>query len=274
MRIGFVLIVLFGALMAFKVMESMPASASFSVIERKVLPMDISFEKMQARTLLNSTREALNLSILSPNATLEDAAQAHADYLVQNRASSHYEESGKAHFTGKVPLARAFTAGYQASQVSENLSTHNDSAQNSMDGLFAAIYHRFGFLSSNIDEVGVGVTQDKAESQNSAFVYVMGNSEFNRVCSSEHFRGNGNYVTSVCKEKEHRIAEKTFNEVMQGNQVNNPKIIVYPYDGQKEVPLAFYNESPVLSLMRIILMRYVFIILSFLIKIEKLLLYA
>jgi len=170
--------------------------------------------------------------------------QAHANYLVSNKESSHSEIEGHPNFTGIRPLDRAFYAGYNASYVSENLSGKNTNAQSSVDGLFSAIYHRFGFLNPSIDEIGVGVTQDKKNSQNSAFVYVMGNSELNRLCSVESFNGFGKYVYKVCREKEHRIAEKKFRKAQIYNKQNNPKIILYPYDGQSEVPPAFYSEIP------------------------------
>ena len=244
MRIGFVFTLLMGATVAFLVIDKM-AMASPQILEkRKVLPMDVSFEQSQAYSKLNSIREALQLTRLSSNEELTKTAQAHADYLVANKASSHYETEGKAYFTGKAPLDRAFHAGYNASSVSENLSTHNYDAQSSIDGLFAAIYHRFGFLSLSIDEIGIGATQDKTDAQNSAFVYVMGNSEFNRVCTFETFKGSGSYNYGVCRDKAHKIDPKVYKEVLDANKIHNPKIIVYPYAGQDEVPLAFYDESP------------------------------
>ena len=244
MRIGFIFTLLMGATVVFLAIDKMAMASPQTFEERKVLPMDVSFEQSQAYSKLNTIREALQLTRLSTNELLIKAAQAHADYLVANKDSSHYEMQGKAYFTGKAPLDRAFYAGYNASSVSENLSTHNRDAQSSIDGLFAAIYHRFGFLSPSIDEIGIGTTQDKQESENSAFVYVMGNSEFNRVCSFETFRGTGSYVYGVCRDKAHKMTQKTYDDVMDSNKVHNPKIILYPYDGQVEVPLAFYNESP------------------------------
>ena len=147
-----------GATVAFLAIDKMAMASPQTLEERKVLPMDVSFEQSQAYSKLNSIRDALQLTRLSSNELLTNAAQAHADYLVANKDSSHYETQGKAYFTGKAPLDRAFHAGYNASSVSENLSTHNYDAQSSIDGLFAAIYHRFGFLSPSIDEIGIGVT--------------------------------------------------------------------------------------------------------------------
>jgi len=244
MRIGFVFLVVLAALLFYRFMDIAATASPRHVIEKQALPMDVPFERIQARAEVNSIREAMQMQTLSQNDHLDAAAQAHADYLVLNHESSHNEIEGHKNFTGTRPLDRAFYAGYNASYVSENLSGKNKNAQSSIDGLFSAIYHRFGFLSPSIDEIGVGVTQDEENSQNSAFVYVMGNSELNRLCSVKSFNGFGKYVYKVCREKDHRIAEKKFRKAQTYNKQNNPKIILYPHDGQNEVPPAFYSEIP------------------------------
>ncbi len=48
----------------------------------------------------------------------------------------------------------------------------------------------------------------------------------------------------MCKNREHRIAEKKFLKALNYNKQNNPEIVIYPYDGQEEVPPAFYSEVP------------------------------
>ncbi len=244
MRIGFMVIVGLSALLFYRFIDIAAIASPRQVIEKQALPMDVPFERMQVRTAVNSIREAMQMPTLSQNEQLDAAAQAHADYLVLNNESSHDEIEGHRNFTGSRPLDRAFYAGYNSSYVSENLSGKNTNAQSSVDGLFSAIYHRFGFLSPSIDEIGVGVTQDEENSQNSAFVYVMGNSELNRLCSVKSFSGFGKYVYKVCREKEHRIAEKKFRKAQRYHKQNNPKIIFYPYDGQSEIPPAFYSEIP------------------------------
>jgi len=244
MRIGFMVTVVLSALLVYRFMDIAATAAPHQIMEKQVLPMDVSFEKIQARTAVNSIREAMQMQTLSQNEQLSAAAQAHADYLVLNQESSHSEIEGHKGFTGIRPVDRAFYAGYNAAYVSENLSGKNPNAQSSVDGLFSAIYHRFGFLNPGIDEIGVGVTQDEENTRNSAFVYVMGNSELNRLCSVKSFNGFGKYVYKTCREKEHRIAEKKFRKAQIYHKQNNPKIILYPYDGQTEVPPAFYSEIP------------------------------
>jgi len=214
------------------------------VIIRTVSPMDTVYEKSNARTHLNSIREAIGLNTLVQNDFLADAAQAHADYLVHNKISSHYEMEGLSGFTGIKPSDRALYANYASSSVSENLSTHTYDAKASIDGLFSAIYHRFGFLSFGIDEIGIGVAQEKRKTSNSAFVYEMANSNLERVCREKSFSGEGKYYYKLCKDISHRVSEKIFKNAQNANKRHNPEIVVYPYDGQDEVPPVFYDEDP------------------------------
>lgn len=213
------------------------------VIERKVLPMDVSFETIEAESYLNQIRTAMGMQRLSHNPNLQSAAKAHARYLVINNKHGHEESEGHKNFTAQSASERAFFFGYDSAMVSENLSTQNHNARTSVDGLFSAIYHRFGFLSPTISEVGVGIAQDTPDSAKSAFVYLMGNSDLNALCSGKSFTGVGKYWTG-CKERSHRIKDKDFTEALNRSKGNNPEIILYPYDGQQEVPPAFYAEIP------------------------------
>jgi len=219
-------------------------SSEKKVVIRKAPPMDIHYEKSRALRLLNDIREAMGMNTLLHNDMLAKAAQAHANYLVQNGVTSHVERSGLQGFTGRTPAQRAVRSGYLSTQVTENLSTKNRNAQSSIDGLFSAIYHRFGFLDTGIDEIGVGTMQDPHDSDKSAFVYLMGNSRLNALCHEKSFRGYGKYVYGVCRDKDHRIAQKRFLEAKEANQKYNPKIVFYPYDGQENVPTAFFDEIP------------------------------
>ena len=244
MRLSFMAIVLLLAILFWQLVEHDVTAAPREVVVRKALPMDVSFEKIEARTYLNSIREAMQMQTLMQNDELASAAQAHADYLVLNSESSHDEVKGYKNFTGTKPVDRAFCAGYHSLQVSENLSIKNYNARSSVDGLFSAIYHRFGFLSPDIDEIGVGAAQDGEDSANSAFVYMMGNGELNRLCTTNSFKGVGQYLYRICKESEHRVDKRAFDDALNFTKRNNPKIILYPYDGQDEVPPGFYSEVP------------------------------
>ena len=244
MRVSFVIVVLLASMLFWQFIEYRTHTSLGEVVERKALPMDVSYETMEARIYLNSIREIMNMQRLAQNKQLKTAAQAHADYLVLNDESAHEEMIGHKNFTGITPVERAFHAGYASSQVSENLSSKNHNARSSVDGLLSAIYHRFGFLSPGIDQIGVGVTQDMKDSDKSAFVYLMGNSVLNQLCTGSSFSGSGKYIYRVCKNSEHRIKEKEFYTSLQYSKQNSPKIIFYPYDGEEEVPPAFYSEVP------------------------------
>lgn len=244
MRIFLIIFILSADIVAWSLFGLGTETKEKEVEVRTVLPMDIEYEKVAARSHLNSIREAMGLNTLLQNDLLNVAAQAHSDYLVANEESSHYEIEGDQKFVGVQPVDRTLYANYASTYVSENLSTHTYSAQDSIDGLFSAIYHRFGFLSQSIDEIGVGTAQDKSKTSNSAFVYVMGNSHLERLCHDKSFSGTGKYYYKICKNETHRIGEKVFQQAQVSNKRYNPEIIVYPYDGQIEVPPAFYDESP------------------------------
>ena len=238
------LFVLFFLLFAFwKLSDTDIRLSSKEIIERKVFLMDVSFETIEAESYLNQIRTAMGMQRLSSNTNLQSAAKAHAHYLVTNNEHGHEESEGHKNFTAQHAAERAFFFGYDSAMVSENLSTRNHNARRSVDGLFSAIYHRFGFLSPSISELGVGIAQDQSDSDKSAFVYLMGNSDLNALCSGRSFSGVGKYWKG-CKDRSHRIKDKDFTEALNSSKGNNPDIILYPYDGQKEVPPAFYAEIP------------------------------
>jgi len=244
MRIKFIFSVTILALFVFYFLEHKVEASSKKTIERKVFPMDLSYETMEAKNSLNQIRQSMGMLKLESNEELKKASKAHAKYMLANREYSHYEIEGKSNFTGIKPIDRALSTGYNAHGVSENLSSKNYSAQSSLDGLFSAIYHRFGFLNPKIDEIGIAIDQDESNPKNSAFVYLMGNSRLNALCSGKSFNRNGRYVYGVCRDKKHRIFEKVYKRSINENMKYSPKIIVYPYDGQEDIFPAFYTETP------------------------------
>jgi len=135
-------------------------SASKEVIVKEALALDFVMEKIHLIDYLNELREAVGLARFNHSAMLEESAENHALYLIDNNETSHYEISGKIGFTGVSISERVQAVGYKASYVSENLSGGSRDYKHSVDGLFSAIYHRFGFLNFKIDEIGIGINQD------------------------------------------------------------------------------------------------------------------
>jgi len=245
LRTGFLAALFFSLVLIWQSYDLSPASEPRRI--RLIAPkpmLDLESEKLFAIQKLNRIREATGLPPFALNSTLSKAAQAHADYLVIHHTSSHNEQPSKKGFSGKSPMERAARAGYGAKFVGENLSTKNHDAENSVDGLLSAIYHRFGFLNPLFDEIGAGIAQEKKDPDNSAFVYLMGNSEIEKLCKDRSFSGKGSYVYKVCRNPGHRIEARAYRRAKMIVRSLSPDIIKYPYDNQQNVPPAFYDETP------------------------------
>ncbi len=215
-----------------------------NTLENRVIPpMDKAYENTQGYSILNAIRSAMDMQTLSQNDQLQTAAQRHAAYLVKNKTESHYETENTAGYTAKLPSERALKTGYLSKVSSENLSTKNRDIKASIEGLFSAIYHRFGFLDPSIDEIGIGIEQDKANSYNSAFVYMMGNSNLNHLCQRSSYQSSGKYWR-LCKDDSKKIWDRDYKEAISQIKRYNPKIIAYPYRDQKDIPTVFYQEEP------------------------------
>ncbi len=107
---------------------------------------------------VNLTRQQVGLPALTLNANLNQSAKAHADYLQGSvQTISHYETPGLPGFTGVTPADRMTAAGYGWSSVNEVISGGIASGQSAVRGLVQAIYHRFGILSPDAAEAGIGV---------------------------------------------------------------------------------------------------------------------
>jgi len=110
---------------------------------------------------LNSIRQDTGLIKFNPNKKLDKAAASHANYLLRQQKNGHYEKRGWKGYTGKTPSARVVKAGYASKAVMENVSVNPKTSHQSIDTLFAAIYHRFVFLNFDKDEIGIGSTVTK-----------------------------------------------------------------------------------------------------------------
>ncbi len=206
--------------------------------------LNIYDEKQDALEYLNTLRKNSGMVAFYTNDKLELSAQNHAKYLIKNDKIGHFQIEGKAEFTGVAPAERAFFAGYKTHMIIENVSSNSPNFKESIDGLMSAIYHRFGFLDFQVDEIGIGVLQDVKNRQKNAYVYNMGIYELNELCKSELYDGVGNYVYNVCKDKSIKIKEVDFENALDSNRIHNKKIAIYPYDEQTGVPPAFFDEIP------------------------------
>ncbi|OQX58571.1 MAG: hypothetical protein B5M52_05245 [Helicobacteraceae bacterium 4484_230] len=134
-------------------------------------------EQEKGLIYLNSLRSGAGLITFSANSELDTAAQNHTDYLVYHNLFGHYEDkdSYPELFTGTAPSDRITYAGYDWMAYSENVSAGSDTIYRSIDGLMSAIYHRFGFLNFNTDEIGIGISSDNSYAYRTAYNYDMAN---------------------------------------------------------------------------------------------------
>ncbi len=215
---------------------------SQSVFAQQVLHSDAILGKSLA--YLNELRSQAGLVKFKPNNILYLSAQGHADYLFQNRLWGHVQQQNHAGFTGRTPMERMLAAGYSSRHNSENVSSHSGTAgpAKSINGLMSAIYHRFGFLSFDYDEVGIG---HKADESFHSYVYNMGNSSKAALCAApEEEIISGQYVFRVCAEESKKIKAGIFEKALKDVQLKNADIVVWPPQGGKNIPPAFYDEAP------------------------------
>jgi len=199
----------------------------------------------QAYAYLNQLRASAGLTEFSQKNQLEIAAFNHANYLADNFMTGHYEAQGTIGFTGVFPKDRTINAGYRSLSVSENVSTGNTNSIDSIDRLMSAIYHRLGFLDFVHNEIGIGIAKVSLEDPNSysAYTYNMGNAEYNALCEDSAFSGSGHYYFNVC-EPNININANTYQNVKVKAMGNNPNIVVWPVNGDHNVPPVFFEESP------------------------------
>ncbi len=199
-------------------------------------------EGVEARLYLNSLRQKAGLPSFYGNESLEKAAASHASYLAKNRTDGHYQAPALPGFSGKTPADRAVKAGYPSRMVKENLSSGNIDFKDSVDGLFSAIYHRFGFLDPVMDEIGIAYAEDAYGRR--IYVYDMGNYGVAGLCSEEERFTKGRYVTGICAQSDKKISSSRFEKVLDTNRKQSKDIILWPYEGQDDVPPAFFEEIP------------------------------
>jgi len=200
---------------------------------------------VQAQTpfeYLNQHREDAGMIPFSQNSYLDTSAYNHASYMMLNMDIGHVEDSSKPEFTGINPWDRAHAVGYKAS-ASENLTAGYFSYDISIDGLFTAIYHRFGFLSFGIDEIGIGMDVS-SDSTVEARVYNMGDSNIVELCDGTSFDGFGSYYHGICADETFRIEVSDYDDAKNINKQLNPDIVTWPYENQDDFQPVFFEESP------------------------------
>jgi uncharacterized protein YkwD len=205
---------------------SMQNSKTQKIISKNLI-IDNKKEEKEALIYLNKLRQGAGLIPLSSVNILNKASLNHANYLIKNHQYGHHEEYNKSGFTGELASDRVKREGYHTSLIIENVSSNNRNYKESIDGLFAAIYHRFAFLDFQGDQIGIAIQQNILNRAETAFVYNIGSSRLNKL-----YKENQN------------PSKKALIQALNGYKDINNKIVIYPFDKQSDVPPVFFNELP------------------------------
>jgi hypothetical protein len=206
--------------------------------------IDISLEEKRTLFYLNQLRKKSGLIPLNINSSLQSASKNHANYLIANHQIGHYENKNRSEYTGEYGSNRSVKMGYKTAMIIENVSSNNRNHKESVEGLMAAIYHRFGFLDFHIDEIGIGIAQNLENRAETAFVYDMGSQKLEKLCIDAENKKVLNPLENICSSPNSNITKSSFMEAIHAHRYQNAKFVVYPYDGQEDVTPVFYEELP------------------------------
>jgi len=175
---------------------------------QEVAVLNIVEEEENALNYLNTLRTGAGLLAFKTDSKLNTSARSHAQYLTNHLTFGHYEDSKFSDYTGKYASMRIMHVGYISPLVIENASTMNRNYKESVDNLFAAIYHRLAFLNTKVNTIGIGISQNQQKREHTSFVFNMSTNDIKK------------------------------------RYANNSKIITYPFNNQKDLPPAFFDERP------------------------------
>ncbi|RJG02643.1 hypothetical protein [Noviherbaspirillum sedimenti] len=123
----------------------------------------VGSDKLAGYAYLNAQRLACGFGLLQQDVKLDIAAQAHADYQINNNTSGHGENSVAfpVGFTGANVYDRNLAAGYSSTTWGEGIAYSfpaygTDLGQTNLKDLFAAPYHGRTLLLGYRD-IGIGV---------------------------------------------------------------------------------------------------------------------
>ena len=123
---------------------------------------------IDGRNWINYRRTQAGISVMSANAAISVAAQAHSDYQKINDIVSHDEIVGKIGYTGANLLERLTAANYNFDETNAYAYGEVISAAQSTSGAFmaeelvTAIYHRFVMFEPKFKEIGTGAATSGA----------------------------------------------------------------------------------------------------------------
>ena len=118
-------------------------------------PVGYDADRLAAFNRLNEIRLSAGLGMLAQSTAMDQAAQAHAEWMVANDSFTHEEVVGTVDFTGVNWAERDEAFGYVPVEGDEGMTGPAHGAQG-VDGLVNTAYHRVGMLAFEPVDVGIG----------------------------------------------------------------------------------------------------------------------
>lgn len=128
-----------------------PIAAQLSV----PAPVGYDADRLAAFNRLNEIRVSAGLGMLAQSAQMDQAAQAHAAWIIANDSFTHEEQVGTPGFTGTNWAQRDEAFGYVPVEGYEVMAAPVHGAAG-VDGLVNTVYHRAAMLAFEPVDVGIG----------------------------------------------------------------------------------------------------------------------
>jgi hypothetical protein len=177
-------------------------------------PVGYDADRLAAFNRLNEIRLSAGLGMLAQSTAMDQAAQAHADWMIANDSFTHEETAGSPGFTGLNWPRRDEAFGYVPVEGAEVMTGPVHGAQG-VDLLINTVYHRAGMLAFEPVDVGIGWSSGVATNVSMPLVI-----DITRP-GTDAVRGMG-----------------------QGAQPSIHGVEVWPLDGATNVPLRLGLEIP------------------------------
>ena len=177
-------------------------------------PVGYDADRLAAFNRLNEIRLSAGLGMLAQNTEMDQAAQAHAQWMITNDSFTHDEVSGTPGFTGENWARRDEAFGYVPVEGGEVMFV-GASGEDGVDGLVNMVYHRALMLAFEPVDVGVGWSGQRAAGFTEPLVV-----DITRP-GTDIVRGLG-----------------------QSAQPSIHGACIWPIDGARGVPLALGSEIP------------------------------
>jgi len=124
-------------------------------------PVGYDAERLAAFNRLNEIRLSAGLGMVAQSTAMDQAAQAHADWMVANDLFSHQEQAGTPGFVATDWPLRDEAFGYVPVGGAEVMAASGHGSAE-VDALVNGVYHRAGILAFEPVDVGIGWTGEAA----------------------------------------------------------------------------------------------------------------